>query len=155
LRADVTLDSFVFETFVSLVSFSRLLLGVLAQPEVQSYLARILSLYSRIVDESLFVAEQAELGEEYDEDDQDLVSQLQYCVLDMLHVWFQDLHEAATDPIARGVPDKHHPFNQANFVKLILDDEDCVDAIREIVQVLMENTKKPSPCTTTATALLE
>ena len=129
---------------VACLVLCRIVLCGYDMPEVRSSLPRILTLYRRVLDESLFVAEQAEMGEEYDEDDQDLVSQLQYCALDMLHVFFQDQSEAALDPIARGKTDETHPFVQANFVKIVAEDEDCLQVLREIVQVLMENTKKPS-----------
>jgi len=109
---------------------------------VQGFFSRILSLYQRIVDESLFVAEQEEAGDEYDEDDQDLVSQLQYCVLDMLHLLFQDGSdkEAAIAAPADNAP---HPFDQTRFIALLIDDEDNIDVLRSIGQVLLENAKKP------------
>jgi hypothetical protein len=129
---------------VACLVLCRIVLCGYDMPEVRSSLPRILTLYRRVLDESLFVAEQAEMGEEYDEDDQDLVSQLQYCALDMLHVFFQDQAEAALDPVARGKTDDAHPFVQEKFLKVVAEDEDCVQVLREIVQVLIENTKKPS-----------
>ena len=111
---------------------------------MQGFFSRILSLYQRIVDESLFVAEQEEAGDEYDEDDQDLVSQLQYCVLDMLHLLFQ-LEDGADKEAAIAAPADNapHPFDQQRFLTLLLDDEDNIEVLRSIVHVLLENSKKP------------
>lgn len=117
-------------------------LCLIAQAEVQSFFSRILSLYQRIVDESLFVAEQEEAGDEYDEDDQDLVSQLQYCVLDMLHLLFQDGDDKEA-AIAAPTDNAPHPFDQQRFITLLLGDEDNIEVLRSIVHVLLENSKKP------------
>lgn len=120
----------------------------LPQPEVQSYLPRILSLYSHILDESLFVTEQSTNGDAYDEDDQDLVSQLQYCVCDMLHVFFQDMSEmkmlSNSELVARGIPpEETHPFKQVRLLQLFKEDEDCCNILKEMIQVLLANTRKP------------
>jgi hypothetical protein len=60
-------------------------------------------------------------SDDYDEDDQDVVSQLQLCTLDMLHVWFEE----------------------AELVKVLFSKRDYQEALMEIVVQIIKNLGRP------------
>jgi len=130
------------------LALCRIVMAGYDMPEVQSFLPRILAAHHGLLSESLFVAEQERLGDAYDEDDQDLVSQLQYCSLDLLHVYFQDTNDpmVAADPISMGAPDPNAHvcrWKQDAFLDRLVEDVGNIDMLRAILLQCLSNTLKP------------
>lgn len=120
------------------VALARIVLAGFDMEEVAEALPQILRGWRGVIDERWFVREQSEAGEDYEEDDQDLVASAQYATTDMLHLVFQ----SPADAEAAGIK-TDHPFNQSRLIALLSESPECVRQIRGIVQVMLENTKKP------------
>lgn len=85
------------------------------------------------------------MGDEYDEEDQDLISNLQYCILDMLHCLLQtDQQMEEVNTQWKEEKKKHAYWSRERFVEVLIQNEANLDILKEIVGVLVENTKKPS-----------
>lgn len=123
------------------LALARIVLAGFDMEEVAEAMPRILRGWRGVIDERWFVREQSEAGEDYEEDDQDLVSSAQYATTDMLHLLFQ----SEADAVAAGIH-TDHPFNQSRLIALLAGDQDSVRQIRGIVQVMLDSTKKPRQC---------
>ena len=125
------------------LALARIVLAGFDMPEVAEALPRVLRVWRGVLDERWFVREQSEAGDDYEEDDQDLVASAQYATIDMLHLCFQ----SEADAVAAGIK-TDHPFNQARLIALLAGSKDNLRQIRGMVQVMIENTKKPRECYT-------